>query len=73
MLRIKELREAHDPRLSQEKLAQRAGIALKTVRRAELLGRASTETILALAEALGLEPGDLFAPPKRNGRKRRSA
>jgi transcriptional regulator with XRE-family HTH domain len=73
VLRIKELREAHKPWLSQEKLAHKAGLTTKTVRRAELLGRASTETIVALAAALGLEPGDLFAPPKRNGRKRKSA
>jgi transcriptional regulator with XRE-family HTH domain len=60
VLRIKELRLAHDPPLAQEKLAQLAGISFKTVARAERTGRASSTTLSKLASALGCGIGDLF-------------
>lgn len=71
MLRIKELRQKHDPPLSSEKLAQLADISDKTVRRAERLGRANSETLRKLAKALGVEMGELFAAG--NGKRKREA
>jgi transcriptional regulator with XRE-family HTH domain len=60
VLRIKELRLAHDPPLSQEKLARQADISFKTVARAERTGRASSATLVKLAGALGCGVRDLF-------------
>jgi len=60
MLRLKELREAQDPRLSQEGLARAAGVSVKTVARAERVGRASTSTLSRLATALNVSIGELF-------------
>lgn len=57
-LRIKELRE--DRHLSQERLAQQAGVSLKTVSRVERTGNATAKTLTALASALDLSIGDLF-------------
>lgn len=64
MLRLKELREAQVPHLSQEKLAQKAGVSLKTVRRAERTGRAKSTTLEAFAKALKVGISELFAPER---------
>jgi len=63
VLRIRELREAKG--LSQERLAARAEVATKTVRRAETGGSVSSRTLTKLARALGVQPGELFARPDR--------
>ncbi len=60
MLRLKELRKSHEPPLSQENLAQRANVSVKTVVRAEKVGSASTATLLSVARALGVSISDLF-------------
>jgi DNA-binding XRE family transcriptional regulator len=60
MLRLKELRLAHDPPLVQEKLAALAGVSVKTVARAERTGRVSIPTLHAFARALGVPIADLF-------------
>jgi transcriptional regulator with XRE-family HTH domain len=62
VLRLKEVREAQDPPVSQEALARRAGVSVKTVHRAERLGTAHSETIRALARGLGVPIDDLFEP-----------
>ncbi len=55
--KIRELRLARS--WSQEKLAEEAGVSLRTVQRMELDGSASLKSRLAIARALGVEPGDL--------------
>ena len=62
MLRLKEVREAQDPPVTQEALARRAGLSVKTVHRAERLGQAHSNTVAALARALGVPIDDLFEP-----------
>lgn len=71
MLQLREHREAQG--LTQEALAYSAGVSYKTVARIEQLRTASSRSLVKIAAALNVEVGDLFAPPKRNGRKRRSA
>jgi transcriptional regulator with XRE-family HTH domain len=62
VLRLKELREAQDPPVSQEALARKAGLSVKTVHRVERLGQAHSDTVAALARALGVPIDDLFKP-----------
>jgi transcriptional regulator with XRE-family HTH domain len=64
VLRIRELREAHDPRFSQEDLAYRAGVSVKTVARAERRGTASSKTLWAFAQALDVTVDELFREPE---------
>lgn len=66
MLRIREAREDHKPRLSQEALAYKAGVSVRTIQRAEDLGRANSETLRKIADALGISPGELF---RGNGKR----
>jgi transcriptional regulator with XRE-family HTH domain len=53
--RIKELREAHDPRMTQEELAARSGLSLVYIRKLEQGGRTSPsfEALDRIARALG--------------------
>lgn len=60
MLRLKELREAHDPPLTQAALGYMAGVSARTVYRAETLGQAHSTTLRKLANALGVPVGALF-------------
>jgi transcriptional regulator with XRE-family HTH domain len=60
MNKIKQLREERD--ISQEHLAYKAGVAVKTISRLERSGRANSETLRAVAAALGVGLGDLFEP-----------
>lgn len=60
MLRIEELRKAHKPPLSQERLAALAEVTHATARRAEKSGDVSMATLRKLAAALGVEISDLF-------------
>lgn len=55
--KLRRLREAKS--WSQEHLASAAGLSSRTVQRVESDGSASAETMLALAGALGVNPGDL--------------
>lgn len=55
--KLRRLREAKS--WSQEHLASAAGLSSRTVQRVESDGSASAETMLALASALGVSPGDL--------------
>ena len=59
MLRLKELRTARA--WSMEQLAGRAGVTVKTIQRAERTGKVTTSTLIAIAEALDVPVGDLFA------------
>jgi len=54
-----------EQRLTQQGLANRAGVALGTLKRFEREGKASLETVVKLAIALGaIAPfGALFSPP----------
>lgn len=63
MLRIRDLRAAHRPPLSQERLAALAGITVATERRAEKTGDVSMTTLRKLATALGVPVADLFEKP----------
>jgi transcriptional regulator with XRE-family HTH domain len=60
-LRVKEWRERRS--LSQSELAERAGVAKLTVTRLERPSptKPHPKTIRLLAEALGIEPADLWA------------
>lgn len=55
--RIRALREARG--WSQEHLADVAGLSPRTVQRLEAEGKASHESRMAVAAALGIEPGQL--------------
>jgi transcriptional regulator with XRE-family HTH domain len=52
--------------MSQQGLAERAGVALGTLKRFERLGAASVEVVVRIALALRMENGfeKLFEPPK---------
>ncbi|HNB66315.1 MAG TPA: helix-turn-helix domain-containing protein [Rhodocyclaceae bacterium] len=57
------LRQCRDARAwSQERLAEAAGLSVRTVQRVEADGRASAETRQALAGALGMEVARLSPP-----------
>jgi transcriptional regulator with XRE-family HTH domain len=71
MLQVKEHRQARD--LSLEGLAYLSGLSYKTVMRIERTRSASSLSLTKIAKALEVEVGALFAPPKRDGRKRVSA
>lgn len=69
-LRIRELREALG--LSQEELANRAGIRQATVSELERRrgGRVDLDVVEKLAAALNVEPGDLIVrEPTKRGKK----
>lgn len=61
-LRVREWRERRS--LSQSELADMAGVAKLTVTRLErpAIARPHPKTIRLLAEALGVEPADLWGP-----------
>lgn len=68
-LRVREWRERRS--LSQSELADRAGVAKLTVTRLErpTVAKPHPKTIRLLAEALGVEPADLWGPAEeREGR-----
>jgi transcriptional regulator with XRE-family HTH domain len=75
--RLRELREAAG--LTQEQLAERAGMAWRTVTHLEGGDRKPTwETVLALCRALGTEVGEFAREPAgrpepRRGRPRKAA
>lgn len=59
MLRLKELRTARA--WSMEQLAGRAGVTVKTIQRAERTGKVTSSTLIAIAAALEVPVGELFA------------
>lgn len=60
-LRLKELREAHDPPITQEQLAVRAGVAVRTVTRAEKgTHTTSRDNLKKIARVLGVKLDDLY-------------
>jgi transcriptional regulator with XRE-family HTH domain len=71
VLQVKEHRQARD--LPIEGLAYLSGLTYKTITRVERTRSASSKTLIAIAEALEVEVGDLFKAPKKNGRKRRAS
>lgn len=60
-MRIRDLREAHNPPLTQEQLAARAGLTSKTVARIETQGGGKIETLRAIARALDVPLDALYA------------
>lgn len=69
MLQIRKLREAQG--LTQEGLARKAGLSVKTVVRADVgIGEPSGRTLKKLSRALGVPIGDLFAA---NGKRKKKA
>ena len=57
-LRVRELRKERD--ISQERLAQLAGVSFKTIARVERTDSASSRTLQRLADALDVTVGELF-------------
>jgi transcriptional regulator with XRE-family HTH domain len=61
-------RKRHDQQMTQEELAERAGLSARYVGAIERGDVAASVTVLGqIADALGVEPGDLL---KRSGRIR---
>lgn len=65
MLRLKELRADHEPPLTQEELAYRSGVSVRTVIRSEAKGTASMKTLRAFADALEVTVDQLFPEPEK--------
>ncbi len=60
-------RKRHDQKMTQEELAARAGLSARYVGAIERGDVSASVTVLGqIAEALGVEPGDLL---RRSGRK----
>ena len=60
-------RKRHDQHMTQEELAERAGLSARYVGAIERGDVSASVTVLGqIAEALGVEPGDLL---RRSGRK----
>jgi transcriptional regulator with XRE-family HTH domain len=60
-------RKRHDQQMTQEELAERAGLSARYVGAIERGDVSASVTVLGkIAEALGVEPGDLL---RRSGRK----
>jgi transcriptional regulator with XRE-family HTH domain len=61
-------RKRHDRHMTQEELAERAGLSARYVGAIERGDVSASVTVLGqIAEALGVEPGDLFRRPSRKG------
>jgi len=59
-------RKRHDRHMTQEELAERAGLSARYVGAIERGDVSASVTVLGqIAEALGVEPGDLLRLPKR--------
>jgi len=62
-------RKRHDLEMTQEELAERAGLSARHVGAIERGDVAASVTVLGqIAEALGIEPGDLLRRAGRSGR-----
>lgn len=64
---IKKLRIAKH--LSQEQLAEKAKVSVRTIQRLEAGDDASISTLNLVAGALGVEVGELFPPTQSNQQK----
>ncbi len=61
-------RKRHDQHMTQEELAERAGLSARYVGAIERGDVSASVTVLGqIAEALGVEPGDLLRRPGRKG------
>jgi len=61
-------RKRHDRHMTQEELAGRAGLSARYVGAIERGDVSASVTVLGqIAEALGVEPGDLLRRPGRKG------
>jgi len=61
-------RKRHDQHMTQEDLAERAGLSARYVGAIERGDVSASVTVLGrIAEALGVEPGDLLRRPGRKG------
>jgi transcriptional regulator with XRE-family HTH domain len=61
-------RKRHDQHLTQEELAERAGLSARYVGAIERGDVSASVTVLGqIAEALGVEPGDLLRRSSRKG------
>lgn len=70
--RLEALLAEHDPPISQRELARRSGVSPTTINRmcANLTAQVSLATLDAIADVLGVEPGDLL---ERDHKRRRRA
>lgn len=56
----------HDKKLTQEEVADRAGLSARYIGAIERANKAASVTVLGrIADALGVEPAALIAPPRR--------
>ena len=61
-------RKRHDQQMTQEELAKRAGLSTRHVGAIERGDVSASVTVLGqIAEALGVEPGDLLLRSSRKG------
>ena len=61
-------RKRHDRHMTQEELAERAGLSARYVGAIERGDVSASVTVLGqIAEALGIEPGDLLRRSSRKG------
>ena len=61
-------RKRHDRHMTQEELAERAGLSARYVGAVERGDESASVTVLGqIAEALGVEPGDLLRRSSRKG------
>lgn len=61
-------RKRHDQHMTQEKLAERAGLSTRYVGAIERGDVSASVTVLGqIAEALGVEPGELLRRSSRKG------
>ena len=61
-------RKRHDQNMTQEELAERAGVSARYVGAIERGDVSASVTVLGqIAEALGVEPGDLLLRSSRKG------
>jgi transcriptional regulator with XRE-family HTH domain len=61
-------RKRHDQHMTQEELAERAGLSARYVGAIERGDVSASVTVLGqIAEALGIEPGDLLRRSSRKG------
>lgn len=69
--RLQELLDSHDPPMSQSELARRSGISFVTINGISnnRTAMVSLKTLGALASALGVHPGELFAVERRGGKR----
>lgn len=70
--RLQEILDSRDPPISQSELARRSGISFATINNIanNRTAQVSLKTLGDLANALGVEPGDLLVALRRPKRSR---